>query len=171
MSADILFAPIFNLTHQSVLLDQLMIFFAKDLIYVIFFLVIIYSLKPNKDNRKALLLSILSLGLSLILIEIIRLFFYLPRPTIIHGITTLIPSPQEPSFPSKHTADIFCLVWSYLIYKSKITLFLLTAGILIGFSRVFVGVHYPIDIIGGILVSGVSVYFIHHLHKLIQKYI
>lgn len=101
-------------------------------------------------------------------------FVFEPRPFIAHHVNLLITHAADDAFPSDHTAwafavgGMFLLQWlatwrrvgrrrqsddalpfTALIYPGLITLLALGMGCLIGFARVFVGVHYPGDILGG----------------------
>ena len=66
---------------------------------------------------------------------------------------------SKKSFPSNHSANIFVLYYILSsIYKSKSKYFLITA-ILVAISRIYVGVHYPMDIFCGAII-GLSVGFL-----------
>jgi undecaprenyl-diphosphatase len=106
---------------------------------------------------------------------LIEQFLFEPRPFISHHVHQLISHPADGSFPSDHTAWAFAVAGMFLlqllpawqrarqqqrttgnssqlkalIYPGLITLLALVAGCVIGFARVFVGVHYPGDILGG----------------------
>jgi undecaprenyl-diphosphatase len=60
-----------------------------------------------------------------------------------------VPVPHDGSFPSGHAATSFAAatVLSFAFPRLAPALFLLAAAV--GFSRVYVGVHYPLDVLGG----------------------
>jgi undecaprenyl-diphosphatase len=67
----------------------------------------------------------------------------------------LVRVPRDGSFPSGHTATSFACatVLAFAFPRLAAPLYLLAAGI--AFSRVYVGVHYPLDVVGGALVGAV----------------
>jgi undecaprenyl-diphosphatase len=66
------------------------------------------------------------------------------------------------SFPSAHAMNMFAQAMLFSLFYRKRALWFLGFASLIGFSRIYVGVHYPIDVvggaIGGIIVGGLVYY-------------
>lgn len=167
-----LFFQIYNLSQKNFVLDQIMIFGANYLIFFVYFLIIVLAVLGKSKERKPFVLSILGLGLALSLTKIIRIFVQEPRPFITYPIAPLIPTipiitlpligdiggVNSLSFPSVHALIISTITFSYLYFKSSLTPWLLISLFWIGFARVFVGVHYPLDILGGILLGFISVF-------------
>lgn len=73
---------------------------------------------------------------------------------VISELSRLVAEPAGASFPSGHTAGAFAAGW--LLYKylpRRYGLPLLILGALMGFSRMYVGVHYPSDVLAGAVVG------------------
>lgn len=159
---------IFNLSGKNQLLDQFMIFGAKYLVFIIIFLIII-AFRGGVKEKKVVLITLLSLGFAFTLNKVISVFFFVQRPFVEHQIKPLIDHVADASFPSSHTTFVFVIALSYLFYKSKYALIFIIAAFWVGLARVYVGVHYPLDIIGGILVSLLSVTLSWQIKKFIRK--
>lgn len=150
------------------LLDQLMIFGAEYVIYLTLMLIFIAAFKGRVSERKALLLALFALPILVIIIKIIHLFFYEPRPFVSLDISPLIPHKEDSSFPSRHTTIMSAIAFAYLYLKSKWSPLFLILLLWVGISRVYVGVHYPLDIIGGVFVGIISVAVALNIIKLIN---
>lgn len=164
-----LFFLIYNLHGKLEILDQLMIFGAKDLIFIIFFLSIILAIFKGTREKKALLIAILAIIMGEVLLFLIHLFFIEPRPFVTFNLTPLIGHIPDASFPSEHTTIMSVIAFSYLLYKSKFSWLFLIAMLWVGFSRIYVGIHYPLDILGGIVLGFISVYLIWIFKKLFKE--
>lgn len=121
-------------------------------------------------ERHAILEAAWSGGLALLLTSVISHIVERPRPFLaIAEVVRLIPPPYNASFPSGHTATVValaCALW-FGNRKAGLVAFVIALGVMLG--RVATGVHYPTDLLGGIVVGAGSfaiVRFIHHgLHR------
>ncbi len=81
-----------------------------------------------------------------------------PRPyTVSNAIVPIIKLPSELSFPSGHTSSSFAAALVLLkLTPKKYGIPAVVLAALISLSRIYVGVHYPTDILGGIVVGIIS---------------
>lgn len=81
-----------------------------------------------------------------------------PRPFITYPFIQKVTSATTPSFPSGHTSDAFTLAISLSLAFPKWYIILpsLCWAMAVGYSRMDLGVHYPTDIIGSIVVAALS---------------
>lgn len=93
-----------------------------------------------------------------------------PRPFAVDAsVTLLIPQPGEYSFPSGHTLNGFTAATViFLYYKRTGILALLFAGA-IAFSRMYLFVHYPTDILAGMLLGITDAVVTYFIVKAIMK--
>jgi undecaprenyl-diphosphatase len=90
-----------------------------------------------------------------------------------HPDLDALPLKVDPSsFPSAHTLIAFSIAFSlYMSGIKKAASWLLFLGVLIGLARVMAGVHYPSDIIGGILIALASSWYLHREASSIRKFL
>ncbi len=148
-----LFLLINNLSG-NIILDNFFIFVAKYMPFIFAFLLIILYFANKKDKS---LFALYSGILGLLINFIISIFYFHPRPFMVGIGNTLIYHKPETSFPSDHATLCFSIAFSFIFFQEKIIgIILLILSIILGFSRVYVGVHFPFDIIGSIIVSIIS---------------
>lgn len=109
-----------------------------------------------KKTRMAGIASLVSLALCFGVTNVIlKEWVARPRPyNAVEAIVPLIKGPRDYSFPSGHTTASFAsaLVFFRLLPRKYGIPAVCLAG-LIGFSRLYLGVHYPSDVLGGFLVA------------------
>lgn len=164
-----LFQAINQLAGQWPWLNWLGIFLAKYLIWLILAGIIFYFLFFIKlewwKKIKCFLILILSVGLAYFINWLISLIYFRPRPFVSHPeIFKLIEKvASDKSFPSDHAALSFVLAFTIFLYNKTLGIIFLVLAALVGISRIFVGVHYPLDIIAGVLVGWFSVWFVRKI--------
>lgn len=73
-----------------------------------------------------------------------------PRPWRRYPLPhTLVHAPKDPSFPSGHTTIAFACATVLTSFEPRLGALLFLLAGAIGLSRVYVGVHYPLDVLGG----------------------
>jgi undecaprenyl-diphosphatase len=60
------------------------------------------------------------------------------------------------SFPSGHAAIFFAIATAVYLYNKKLGIWFFVVAILMGMARIFVGVHWPSDILGGAVIGIIS---------------
>lgn len=60
------------------------------------------------------------------------------------------------SFPSGHAAFYFALSMAVYLYNKKLGVILFVVSLIMGIARIYAGVHWPSDILGGIVVGVIT---------------
>ena len=134
-------------------LDPIMIFFTNLTNHGEIWIAIAVILLCFKKTRKCGL----TMGVALILMllfgnVIMKNLFTRSRPCWIDpSVTLLIECPTSYSFPSGHTYSSFAGAFTIFFYHKKAGILALILASIIAFSRMYLFVHYPTDILGGIL--------------------
>ncbi len=143
------FKKINDLANKYNWLDQIGVFFAEYSGFVMIFILIFLIWKDKLDEGLFFKAIALSFFTRFVLLKIIRRFIERNRPFITHNVNLLIRRLSDLSFPSGHSTFFFTLSFIIWFGNKEIGSWMLLNSFLIGLSRVFVGVHYPLDILGG----------------------
>ncbi len=167
----IIFQKINNLAGQNIWLDRLGVFFTDYAGYIMLaVLVLLFIFKSARLSRFMVLVALISAAVSRgIITAVIRFFYHSPRPFDVLAVRQLIPESGY-SFPSGHAAFYFALSMGVYLYNKKLGIAFFAVSTLMGIARVFAGVHWPADILGGAVVGIVSAIAVNFaLRKMIFK--
>lgn len=160
-----LFHKINGLAGNYPLLDSAGIFLAKYLGYVLAILALILFWRKKKIIIQAFLSAVIA---RFVLVELARWLWPISRPFVDGNGTLLISHAETASFPSGHAAFFFGLSAVIYFYNKKIGTILLAASFLVAVSRIFVGVHWPADILMGASIGILSASLVLVLFKKIR---
>jgi len=161
------FRNINRFANKSKILDAFAIFCAKYLLYLM--LLSLFFIAVTFHSRGMFFYPLVS-GLSgaFIINTAIYYFYKKHRPAELKGTKTLISVPENPSFPSRHAALTFGVSFYLFFYSTYLAVIFLVCSCFVGLARVFCGVHWFSDILGGIVSGLVSAIIIYNLVNLIR---
>ena len=161
-----LFQTINNLALKRFWLDVLGIFLAKYFEYILIFILVLVFLFNFKKYWKTTIGALISAAIArLVIVNLIRWILPRSRPFIENNVNLLLDYPDKASFPSGHAAFYFALA-TVLFYKDKDVGALFFAGaVLISLARIFVGIHWPSDVLAGAVVGVSSALIIKKIFK------
>ena len=130
------------------------IFIANDLLYCIILLFAWFWLRGNYDTKKQILKAFIFTSIAILISQCISHVYYHPRPFVMEVGRTLIYHAPNGSFPSDHMLIFSSIAFSYLFSaQRKLGIFLLVMAWLVAWSRVYLGVHFPLDMLGAFLLA------------------
>ncbi len=145
-------------------MEVIIIFSAKYLGFVLLAVFLILFLK-NRDPKFLLIPLVSALVSRFVFTEIIRFFYFRPRPFVEKGITPLIEHASTASFPSGHAAFYFALSAGVYHFNKKAGLWFFIVSATISLARVFAGLHYFTDILAGLVIGLLSYFLVRIFSK------
>ncbi|OPA75233.1 undecaprenyl-diphosphatase [Paenibacillus selenitireducens] len=170
-----LFRMINDLGKQYTYLNPAFVFIAEYLIYALALSVAIYWFTNNRTHKMMVISGILAFILAEALGKVAGMLHYNEQPfVVLSDVNQLIDKAVNNSFPSDHTMLFFSFCTVFWLYKRSWGWIWMVIAILVGISRIWVGVHYPADVAVGIFISiftAVATYWMVPKSRLIQQFI
>ncbi|MCH7338379.1 undecaprenyl-diphosphatase [Acinetobacter higginsii] len=166
-----LFNWINSAATQNPILDKAALFASHNLIAVLFVFLIASLFFKDKKYRVQFIKMLITIVASLLVTQIIHAVYYHPRPFDMGIGHILTGHGSSSSFPSQHTLTVATIAFAYLLsgYR-KIGSAALLLALIVGWSRIYIGVHFPFDVLGSfviafMLVLGMNIIFKEFIFK------
>lgn len=111
-----------------------------------------------------------SVCIAIILATSLSTLFLRPRPFVAHpDVRLLIPIPYNTSFPSGHTATAVAIACAVFVADPFVGGIAIVLAAFVAMGRIAVGVHYPSDIVGGIIIGLFSYALVRAGHYAVRR--
>ncbi|AGB19954.1 undecaprenyl-diphosphatase [Thermoanaerobacterium thermosaccharolyticum] len=148
--------------HNSIL-DKIMIFTALYSPIIYGALMIVQWFKGGDMGKKASMDDFFAAVIALSTNFIISKFYFEPRPFVTHKVNLLVKHPSDASFPSDHLSGGSAIAFTQLKGNKLIGAIMMVLTILLLIARVYVGVHYPVDVVAGFVIGFLSSKLVKYL--------
>lgn len=141
-----------------------MIFIAEYLVYILALTTIIFWFTRNNSNRLMVVCASITFILSEILGKLAGKLHSNYNPFAeLPNVNQLIQKAIDNSFPSDHTILFFSFCITFWLFKKGWGFIWVLLAFLVGISRIWVGVHYPADVLAGALISIISAIIVYQV--------
>jgi undecaprenyl-diphosphatase len=147
-------------------IDDVIRILSCDIFITVLFIIVLLAIwfagrdmESRERNQRGVLCALASMGIANLLVFILNPMLpdrVRPCDAFPAQVHLLFYHPTDPSFPSNAAAAAFAVAMGMWVYNRKLGYILLIPAVIISFGRVYMGVHYPLDIIGGFAVAMVS---------------
>lgn len=133
-------------------------FLAKWVLYLVpVYLLLTYFVKKTSGRRRVVVAAILAIVIGIVASYLIGYIYNRPRPFLTDLGASLMHHRNSPSFPSNHATIMAAFAMTLVLARWwKTAAIAIVATVAVGWSRVFMGVHYPFDILGGCVLGSLS---------------
>lgn len=152
---------LFKLVNQFAgnndLLDQFVIYFSKfgPILFVAVFIALWFKQTGNQyENRRLVLFALLIATVTIVFNKVIEISFFRERPFVNYDVNLLSSkTADDPSFPSNHAGGAFALAIAMFWKYRKAGAVFLVFAFFMALSRLYIGVHFPLDVTVGALIA------------------
>ena len=156
------------------MLDLIISIFASDYFFPVIFALFLVGIwfngseqKERVVNQHIVIFSIISLAFVNWIVFVINAYLFRPRPFENEQISLIFYEATDSSFPSNALAVLFAISITTLITNRRYGISLMILSIVYGISRIYVGVHYPLDILSALILGVIEAGIVCYIGKLI----
>lgn len=163
-----IFRAINNIQNTALNYFMFLVSLLGELAIIWFFFGALILYKNKKDGKKIFILMTLAIALTVIINHaVISYFIFRERPYLaLSEVYQLGKQWTDSSFPSGHVSSAMAATVVLGRYYKKYLLYMIIFVLLTMLSRIFLGMHYPSDVLAGVLVGLFSGYSVLYLYKI-----
>ncbi len=183
MNINVYLFYIFNHNLQNPLFDSVMPvvthFGGFKFLAVVLICIIVYAhIKKKKTLKRLGILALIAFLCSDLVAAVLKHIVNEPRPFVsLDNLRLLIEEADPLSFPSGHTTSTFSVVTFFILNMKQlaerhyklINVLLIIFALIVPFSRMYVGVHYPGDVLAGAIIGIGGALLINHFKDSILR--
>ncbi|CAH0313974.1 undecaprenyl-diphosphatase [Peribacillus simplex] len=159
-----LFRMINNLGKQYTDLNPFFVFIAEYMIFFLVLAVLMFLFSRRNKNRIMVICAFITLVISELLAKIAGQFHSNNQPFAeLPNVNRLVEKAVNNSFPSDHTIIFFSFCITFWLFKRGWGILWVILAVLVGISRIWIGVHYPADVLVGAIISIVSATIVYKI--------
>ena len=145
-------------------INPLFIFFAEYTVYCLMLVLLVYWLTRNSRNKLMVVSAVLAFMIAEITGKLIGLLYSHHQPFAVWSdVNKLIEKEVGNSFPSDHTIVFFSVCITIALFRKKFWYLWTALALLLSISRIYVGVHYPVDILVGAILGTAAAILVYKL--------
>jgi undecaprenyl-diphosphatase len=138
------------------ILDKLSNAFVNDYLVPVGAALVLFSLwfwgrerSERERNQWVMVHAALSVGLAVLAVDLLNAYYFRDRPFVNHEVNLLFYQPTDSSFPSNPAAVVFAVAAAVGMAHPRLGAGVAALGLCQGLARVYAGVCYPLDVLGG----------------------
>ncbi len=141
---------------------------AQWLIYLVPAALVLLWMFGDRQDRNAAVAAAATGLLALLLAHATSTLWFHPRPFMVEPVRNYLNHAPDSSFPSDHATLFFALGFSLLVRRPPscawLWIALVLGGAAVGWARILLAAHYPLDIGGAALIAALSTGIVHSAH-------
>ncbi len=165
-SLDVLILELVNHSFHNMLTDNvaMLISYVGLLAFWVAIIILLYLFGGQKGKNIAKKLIIVLVAVTIVT-QLIKLWIMRPRPYTELSSLIVLATESDMSFPSGHTSTSTAM--AYILSSEYQKWYFMLIPIIVALSRLYMGVHYPSDVLGGFILGFIVAYLLERY--LIQK--
>lgn len=164
-SVDVFILELINLSYHNFIIDNLALLISNmGIIYfwiVISIILYLFGSQKEKDVAKRMIIILL---VTTLITQLVKILVMRPRPYTELSNLVVLGLETDYSFPSGHTSTSTAM--AYLLSREYKKWIFMLIPIVVAFTRLYIGVHYPSDVLGGFLLGFLITYLLEYFFNL-----